>query len=571
MARLLERFRNGWNAFLGRDPTYRYMYGGSSTRPDRFILSLTNYRSIVSSIYERIAVDVASMNIRHVRLDEEDNFKEIIKSDLNSALTIEANIDQTGRELIKDAVMSMFDEGCVSIIPTDTEDDPEDSSSFKIYTLRTGKIVEWYPTDVRLDVYNERTGQHQEIELPKRTVAIVENPFYSIMNEPDSTLQRLIRVLNQLDRANEESNPGKMDLIIQLPYVVKSKARENLAEKRRKELEDQMTGSKYGIGYIDGTERVIQLNRSIENNLWNQAKELTAELYNKLGLTQSIFDGTADEQTLLNYYDRTINPIITAISEEMERKWISKTARTQGQAIRFFRNPFKLIPVGQLAELSDKLTRNEIMTSNEIRSVIGLKSSNDPNADKLRNSNLNHPDENQNQDNSQINVDVEEEVKHSDLYHHGIEGQKWGVRNGPPYPLSKIEKLKVTKKKITDAKEVVKNLLSDDFKDFGDLNKAYLMDVKYDEGRPKGFVMCEKHNENGKTVVDMSVAVDPKYRKQGLGKEMASDFLNALSEEKKISKVYWGVEKNNKPSINMAESLGFRYSYRDDKYIVYEK
>lgn len=411
MPRLLERFRDGWNAFLGRDPTYNYMYGGSSRRPDRVTLSRTSARSIVNSIYERIAIDVSAMNINHVRLDENDNYKETIKSDLNNALTTEANIDQTGRQMIKDAVMSMFDEGCVCIVPTDTEDDPEDSTSFKIYTLRTGKIVEWYPTQVRINLYNERTGQHQEVQLPKRLVSIVENPFYCIMNEPDSTLQRLIRVLSQLDRANEEMNPGKMDLIIQLPYVIKSQARQIQAETRRKELEAQMTGSKYGIGYIDGTERVTQLNRSIENNLWSQAKELTAELYNKLGLTQSIFDGTADEQTLLNYYDRTINPIITAISEEMERKWLSKTARTQGQAIRFFRDPFKLIPVGQLAELSDKLTRNEIMTSNEVRSVIGLKSSNDPNANKLLNSNLNHPNENQNKEDFQVDVDVKEKEK----------------------------------------------------------------------------------------------------------------------------------------------------------------
>lgn len=403
MSKLTERFRKGWNAFMGRDPTYRYQYG-NSVRPDRLRLSRTSLRSIVNSIYNRIAVDVASMNINHVKLNEEGNYKETLKSELNNVLTTEANIDQTGRQLIQDVVMSMFDEGCVAVIPIDTDSNPDLTDSYKIYSLRVGKIVQWYPFEVRVEVYNERIGRKQEIELPKDMVSIIENPFYSVMNEPNSTAQRLIRVLSQLDRTNEEASAGKMDLIIQLPYTIHSKARQVQAESRRKDLEAQLTSSQYGIGYVDGTERIVQLNRSLENNLWTQAKELTAELYNQLGLTQSIFDGTADEKTLLNYYDRTINPIITAIVEEMQRKWISKTARTQGQAIRFFRDPFKLIPVGELAEMADKLTRNEIMSSNEIRSVIGLKPSDDPKADELRNSNLNHPDENQNE------VDLKEEI-----------------------------------------------------------------------------------------------------------------------------------------------------------------
>lgn len=406
MSKLGERFRNGWNAFMGRDPTYWRRYGGDSVRPDRTTLSRVNIRSIVGSIYNRIAVDVAAMNIRHVRLDENENYKETIKSDLNNALSYEGNIDQTGRGLVQDIVMSMFDEGCVAVIPIDTDYDPNDTESYKIYTLRTGKIISWYPTEVRLEVYNERVGRKQEIVLPKSMVAIIENPFYSIMNEPNSTLQRLKRILSQLDRTNEEASAGKMDLIIQLPYTIHSKARSVQAEERRKNLEAQLTGSQYGIGYVDGTERVIQLNRSLENNLWTQAKDLTSELYNQLGLTESIFDGTADEKTMLNYYDRTVNPIITAIVEEMQRKWLSKTARTQGQAIRFFRDPFKLIPVGQLAEMADKLTRNEIMTSNEVRGIIGLKPSSDPKADELRNSNLNHPDENQNKEDSQVNIDI---------------------------------------------------------------------------------------------------------------------------------------------------------------------
>lgn len=408
MPKLTERFKKGWNAFLGRDPTYRSQYG-SSLRPDRLRLSRTSLRSIVNSIYNRIAVDVAAMDVRHVRLTEDGNYKETITSELNYVLTTEANLDQTGRAMMQDAAMSMFDEGCVAIVPIETDTSPDLTDSYKIYSVRTGKIVEWYPLEVRVSVYNERIGRKEEIVVPKDSTVIVENPFYSIMNEPNSISQRLMRVLSQLDRMNEQSSAGKMDLIIQLPFVVKSKARQVQAEERRKALEAQLVGSQYGIGYVDGSERIVQLNKSLENNLWTQAKELTAELYNQLGLTQSIFDGTADEKTLLNYYDRTINPILTSIVEEMGRKWISRTARTQGQAIRFFRNPFKLIPVSELAEMADKLTRNEIMSSNEIRSAIGLKASTDPKADELRNSNLNHPDENQNEEDSEkVDVNVSE-------------------------------------------------------------------------------------------------------------------------------------------------------------------
>lgn len=411
MSRLGERVKDGWNAFMGRDPTKQVHRYGSSLRPDRIRLSRTNARSIVNSIYNRIAIDVSAINVNHVRLDENGNYKETIDDELNHVLTREANIDQTGRALFQDIVMSMFDEGCVAVIPIDTDIDPENTESYKINSLRTGRILEWYPSEVKVEAYDERVGRKKEVILPKRLVAIVENPFYSIMNEPNSTLQRLIRVLSQLDRTNDEASAGKMDLIVQLPYTVRSKARQIQAESRRKDLEAQLTGSQYGIGYIDGTERVIQLNRSIENNLWAQAKDLTLELYNQLGLTQSIFDGTADEKTLLNYHDRTVTPTITAIVEEMERKWLSKTAITQRQAIRYFRDPFKLIPVSQLAEMSDKLTRNEIMTSNEVRAVIGLKPSNDPKADELRNSNLNHPEEEKNQEDVKEELDISEMLK----------------------------------------------------------------------------------------------------------------------------------------------------------------
>lgn len=410
MPRIGERIRNGWNAFMGRDPTYRYRYG-NSTRPDRTRLSRTNARSIVTSIYNRIAVDVAAMDINHVQVDENGKYKDVIKSDLNDALTLNANLDQTGRALIQDVVMSMFDEGCVALVPVDTDVDPNDTESYKIYTIRVGKIVEWYPQEVKVELYNELIGKKQEIILSKSTVAIIENPFYAIMNEPNSTLQRLLRIINQLNKINEQASSGKMDVIIQLPYSIKSKAKQVLAEQKRKELEDQLNGSQYGVGYIDSTEKVIQLNRSLENNLWNQAKELTVELYNQLGMPQSIFDGTADEGVMLNYYERTISPIITAITEEIQRKWLSKNARTRGQAIRFYRDVFKLIPVSQLAEMSDKLTRNEIMSSNEIRSAIGLKTSDDPKADELRNSNINHPDDGATDKNK---VDISNIVKEVD-------------------------------------------------------------------------------------------------------------------------------------------------------------
>ena len=393
MANIGDRLKRTWNAFMGRDPTIHYDYGmGSGYRPDRVRLASVNARSIVTSIYNKIAVDCSQIDIRHVRLDAEyDRYQETIKSTLNTCLSINANIDQTGRQLIQDAIMSMFDEGCVAIVPVETIDDPYNTDNYKIIQLRTGKIKEWFPQHVKVEVYNELRGIKQDITISKSMVAIIENPFYATMNEPNSTLQRLIRILNQIDRTNEQNSSGKLDLIIQLPYVVKSEAKREQANVRRKEIEAQLTGSKYGIAYTDGTERITQLNRPVENNLWSQATDLTTQLYNQLGLSETVFNGTADEKSLLDYYNRTIEPILTAITEEMERKWLSKTARTQHQAIRFFRDPFKLVPINSMAEIADKFTRNEIMTSNEIRSVVGMKPSSDPSADKLVNSNLNHP------------------------------------------------------------------------------------------------------------------------------------------------------------------------------------
>lgn len=394
MAFPFDRFKLAWNAFMGRDPTVtKYWYGGSGTRPDRTRHRIQNERSIINSIYNRIAVDASSIDIKHVRLNNDGNYDETMNSHLNNALTKEANIDQTGRVMILDAVYSMLDEGCIALVPTDLTADPNVTESYEVLEARVGKIVEWYPQEVRVELYNETIGKKEEVVVGKRYTPIIENPFYSIMNEPNSTLQRLLRVLNQLDRVNEQNAAGKMDLIIQLPYPTKTDARKREAEHRRKNLEEQLTGSQYGVGYIDASEKVIQLNRSVENNLWNQAKELKEELFNQLGMTMEILNGTADEKTMLNYYSRVIEPILTAIIEELERKWISKTAQSQGQAVRFFRDPFKLVPISNIADIADKFTRNCIMTSNEMRSKIGLVPSKDPKADQLINSNLNQPEE----------------------------------------------------------------------------------------------------------------------------------------------------------------------------------
>lgn len=394
MASPLDRFRSAYNAFMGRAPTNTtYYYGGSGSRPDRTRHRIQNERSIVNSVINRIAVDGASIDIKHVRIDDDGDYVETMKSRLNRVLTSDANIDQTGRALIQDFIHSMLDEGCVALVPTDLTADPNFTDAYEVIEARVGKIVEWFPKHVRVEVYDEETGRKDQLLLEKRYTPIVENPFYSIMNEPNSTLQRLIRVLNQLDRVNEQNSAGKMDLIVQLPYLVKGDAKKRQAEERRKNIEAQLTGSQYGIAYIDGTEKVIQLNRPVENNLWNQAKELKEDLFNQMGLTMEILNGTADDKTMLNYYSRIIEPILTAIVEEIERKWISRTAQSQNQGIRFFRDPFKLVPVGDLAEISDKLTRNEIMSSNEIRVRVGLPPSKDPKADQLINSNLNQPED----------------------------------------------------------------------------------------------------------------------------------------------------------------------------------
>ena len=386
-----DRLQHVWNAFLNRDPTYEFRDHGmiSTYKPDRVRFTRGNERSIVTSVYNRIALDVSSIDINHAKLDENGRFKEVIQSGLNECLTLNANIDQTGKAFIQDVVMSMMDEGCVAIVPVDTTTNPTITGSFDINSLRTGQIIEWRPEFVKVRLYNDRTGQKEDVLLPKKSVAIIENPLYAVINEPNSTMQRLIRKLNLLDVIDEQSGSGKLDLIIQLPYVIKSEARRQQAENRRKDIEMQLAGSKYGIAYTDGTEKITQLNRPAENNLMKQIEYLTSMLYSQLGITQSVLDGTADERTMLNYYNRTIEPIISAIIDEMKRKFLTKTARTQNQSIVYFRNPFKLVPINELAEISDKFTRNEIATSNEIRQIIGWKPSDDPGADELRNKNLN--------------------------------------------------------------------------------------------------------------------------------------------------------------------------------------
>lgn len=387
-----SRLKRAWNAFLNRDPPIRsssYYYGGYSYRPYYQRLGGATDRTVVSAIYNRIAVDASSITIQHVRLDENGRFNETIDSGLNSCLNLSANIDQTGRSFVEDIVLTMLDEGVVAVVPVDTDVDPKLTDSYEIITMRVGKITEWFPDSVRVKLYNDRNGEKEEIMVLKKNAAIIENPFYSVMNEPNGTMRRLIQKLNLLDSVDEQSSSGKLDLIIQLPYVIKNEARRAQAEERRRQIEDQLSGSKYGIAYTDGTEKITQLNRSLENNLLKQIEYLTALAYSQLGITQEIMNGTADEAAMTNYYSRMIEPIVSAIVDEFKRKFLTKTARSQRQSITFYRDPFKLVPIGTVAEMADKFTRNEIMSSNEFRQVIGLKPSKDPRADELRNKNLN--------------------------------------------------------------------------------------------------------------------------------------------------------------------------------------
>ena len=388
--KLTTRIKHAWNAFMNKDPTTRSYGSGyySNYRPDRLRMTRGNERSIINSVINRMAVDCESIDIKHVRVND-DRYVGDMDSDLNNCLTLEANLDQTARSFRRDVVMTMLDEGCVAIVPTDTTDNPNLTDSYDIEEMRAGVITEWHPDWVKVNLYNERTGERKDISIKKRAVSIVENPFFSVMNEPNSTAQRLIRKLNLLDAVDEASSSGKLDLIIQLPYVIKTEARRQQAEERRKMIEDQLSNGKLGIAYTDGTEHVIQLNRAVENNLMTQIEYLTSMLFSQLGITQGILDGTADDKTMNNYYTRTIEPLVSAIVDEMKRKFLSKTARTRGQSIMYFRNPFKLVPISEIPDMADKFTRNEILTSNEVRQIVGFKPSDDPKADKLINANIN--------------------------------------------------------------------------------------------------------------------------------------------------------------------------------------
>lgn len=413
-----NRVKKAWNAFMNKEivPQRYETYGGSYAKPDRVRLTRGNERSIVTSVLNRIAMDVAAIDIKHCKVDENERFNSVIKSTLNNCFTLEANLDQTSRALFQDLVLTMFDEGCAALVPIDTSDNPLSTNSYDILTMRVGKIVEWYPNSVKVYIYNDRTGHKENITIAKSKISIIENPLYAVMNEHNSTLSRLVRKLVLLDSIDEQSGSGKLDLIIQLPYVIKSQSRKDQANERRNEIERQLAGSKYGIAYTDGTEKITQLNRPAENNLMKQIEYLTSMLYSQLGITQAIMDGTADEKTMLNYYTRTIEPIVTAIVLEMKRKFLTKTARSQGQSILYFRDPFKLVPVKELAELADKFTRNEILSSNEVRGIVGFKPSDDPRADQLVNANISQSNERQPVSmNPEANQDINPEENDSDM------------------------------------------------------------------------------------------------------------------------------------------------------------
>jgi len=479
------RLKQAWNAFLNnKDPTvpeYRNIGSSYATRPDRPRLTPGNERSIITSVVNRIAMDAASVKIRHVRQDEEERYLETINSGLNNCLSLEANVDQTGRAFIQDVVMSMLDEGVVAIVPVDTSIDPRTHSTYDIRTMRTGKIVDWYPQHVKVRLYNDRTGRKEELIFPKTSVGIVENPLYAVMNEKNSTLQRLVRKLNLLDVVDEQSGSGKLDLIIQLPYVIKNEARKEQAEKRRKDIEAQLAGSKYGIAYTDGTEKITQLNRQVENNLMSQIEYLTSMLYSQLGINQVILDGTADMMSMQNYNNRTIEPILSAITDEMKRKFLTKTARTQGQSIKFFIDPFRYVTVTDLATAAQSILGNGIMAPNEFRPYLGLKPADNPDADMMYNRNITQPEmgyeEQYPEDEEYTDESDSQELQNSALAHHGVEGQKWGIRNGPPYPLSQ-------EKTILNKVEKFNNFMNTEM-DYGVLHDGKRL--MYDDGSLNDF------------------------------------------------------------------------------------
>ena len=595
---LLEKLKNAWNAFRQvEEPTYRaptYInYGySSSSRPDRMYFTRGNDRSIITAVYTRMAVDVAMLDFKHVRTDEENRYLEDIDSGLNGCLTLEANKDQTARAFIQDAMQSLFDEGCIALVPIDTDKNPDDTSSYDILSMRVGKITQWMPDHVRVEVYNDRKGFKQEIVMPKADVAIIENPLYSIMNAPNSTLQRLIRKLNLLDAIDEQSGSGKLDLIIQLPYIIKTDARRQQADKRRKDIEEQLSGSKYGIAYTDGTEKITQLNRPVDNNLLNQITYLTSMLYSQLGIDETILNGTADPKTMLNYTNRTIKPLAICLVDEMKRKFLTSTARSQKQTIMYFSDPFALVPVDQLAELADKFTRNEIISPNEFRQKIGLKPAQDPAADELRNRNINagegeqfaNTDENQEQ--QVANTDYTDEqsgtigdmsigmlykrmmqqqntdVAHNELYHHGILGQKWGIRRYQNPDGTLTEEGKIRYRKFNDA-AIAKNKLVEDYQPIKNTIKNWNETtgdiIVYDYTNPGGKFYDKKYDlgdgyDQAAIIKDWSNYVYNEYHK----------LLKNPEFKEKCSQYYKsGEDWYNKLNLAAGDLKNFNKSYKD--------
>ena len=563
-----SRLKHAWNAFLNKDPTEREwdIGTGYTYRPDRPRFTRGNERTIVTAVYNRIAIDCASIDIRHVRVDDNKHYLEDIESGLNYCFTTEANIDQTGRAFVLDVVMSLLDEGCVVIVPVDTSLNPSVSTSYDIHTMRTGKILDWY---VKFRVYNDRTGQKEDILIPKTMAAIIENPLYSIMNEPNSTLQRLIRKLSLLDVVDEETSSGKLNLIVQLPYIIKTDARRQQAEKRRKDIEEQLAGSKYGIAYTDGTEHITQLGRPLENNLMGQIEYLTSMLYSQLGITQSVMDGTADEKTMLNYYNRTVEPIVSAVVEEVRRKFLTKTARSQRQTIMFFRDPFKLVPINNIAEIADKFTRNEILTSNEVRQIIAMKPSEDPMANVLRNKNISQNNENPHTEEEPYQ---DEELENSALSHHGIIGQKWGVWNEETRARRLGEKVHSDKKVSNNSFYQMKNepITSQNISKY--LNKykqlSHVRVNKNTEG--KFFIkndelqgMINVEDKDGvKWIQGLEIFGDSK------GKRLSYDILDIAVND--LGATNLSVNKNNKVAKHIYDQYGFK-TYKDDDYMYYMK
>lgn len=583
-----SRVKNAWNAFLARDQTQKNFPGeygiGYSRKPDRVHLSLGNERSIIAALYNRIAIDVASLGIRHVRVDQNGMYVETIDSPLNECLTLSPNLDQTARSFFQDVVLSLFDEGCVAIVPIETSADPNSTGGYDIYQLRVAKIVEWHPTHVLLDAYDERDGQHHEFFMRKDAVAIIENPLYAVMNEPNSTLRRLVRKMNLLDGADEQATSGKLDILIQLPYTIKSSARQQQAEQRRKMIEEQLSGSKYGIAYIDGTERVTQLNRPAENNLLTQIEYLTKLLFTQLGATEKIFYGEADEQETLNYQNRTIEPIISAITTGMTRSFLTKTARTQGQRVMFFREPFKLVPAEKLADIADKFTRNEVLSSNEVRAMIGYKPVNDPRANELRNKNLNASEENpagsgpmaggnEEQGQSELPVEIQEmlaarSAEQSAISHSGVKGQKWGVKNGPPYPLNQdTARVKKLEKKLGTAYSLNNEVLDKYKSQYRNLSHVRISDdsrgkLFVRDGKVTGMVNTDLTKDGHRQIQGIELFGDAKGK--GYSRELLDYAVKDLG-ARELS-----VRKTNSIAKHLYDSYGFK-TYSESEHMYFMK